>query len=73
MRPESAYRFYEDDPVLVERVNSPVSLRRMGTTTDIFNTVNFLAKPESSSTVGQTIEIAGGAGNLDWHQLIADK
>jgi len=45
----------------------------MGTTTDIFDIVNFLVKPESSFISGQTIEIDGGVGNLDWHQLIADK
>jgi len=45
----------------------------MGTTTDIFDTVNFFAKPESSSTFGQTTEIADGAENPVLQQLIADK
>jgi NAD(P)-dependent dehydrogenase (short-subunit alcohol dehydrogenase family) len=70
---ERARIFYESNPALLEKLNKPVPLRRMGTTKEIFDVVNFLVKPESSFISGQTIEIDGGVGNLDWHQLVADR
>ena len=47
-------------PHALEKILKDVPMRRMGTTAEISNAIEFLASPASSYVTGHALEVTGG-------------
>lgn len=67
---EESKSFYLNNTPLLNMYNNIIPLKRMGTTEDSANTIDFLCSPKAAFLTGQNIVIDGGL-SLVWPETLA--